>query len=434
MRRAGLAVVLAGAVLGVTLSLVLMLPGPAAPAGAGALLFLLVFLLWPWTVLPVGILGGALAGAFLGGGDIRVYVAAHLLLLATGGVALAVRHGLRLDTRPRRTPAHTGMLCVVGLTVVGAGYGLAIGNLPTQVLVAAYQIAILPVYFFLAIHTLTTRRRLVAAGLLYLAAVVGLTAVSMAVPGRHGGLLALLAAPMLMWVAGRTRGLRRATAVVLAAFLCADVLLASYRGIWLAAGVTFLVMLVLGRRSVRLGMAATAAAGILVAGLLALHPGVRERAQEIGDGLRQSAGYRGPESIVGLGVFAERPLLGAGLGQSTTDIYLADFASTDVGPVYHAFYVTLLANVGLVGLGLVLWPILRSIRAGLASRDGPGVPFAALCCGFLVAAMFAAPTDGHWELGLLPALTLLTSPWRATGARRPAPARAAWRPREVVWR
>ncbi|WP_428963025.1 O-antigen ligase family protein [Micromonospora fluostatini] len=426
--------VLTGALLGATMSVLLMLPGLAAPAGAGALLFLVVFLLWPWTVLPVGILGGAVAGGLVSGGDVRTYVAAHLLLLTAGVVALALRRWLGLDVEGRRTLADTGMLAVVGLTVVAAGYGLAVGNLPTEVVVAGYQIVILPMYFFLATHTLTTRRRLVAAGLLYLVVTAVLTGLSMTAPGRHGGLLTLLAVPPLIWVAGRVRGWRRVAAVLLAGFLAADVLLASYRGIWLAAGVTVLVMLVFGGRTVRSGLAATAAAGILVAGLLAVNSGVRERAQEIGTGLQQSAGYRGTESTVGLDVFAGRPVLGAGLGQSTTDIYLADFAFTDVGPVYHAFYVTLLANVGLVGLGLVLWPILRAVRAGLSHRDGPAVPFAALCCGFLAAALFAAPTDGHWELGLLPALALLTLPARphpAAGTGAVPPAR---RPVPAVWR
>ncbi|MER7167439.1 O-antigen ligase family protein [Micromonospora sp. NPDC000207] len=435
MRRAvALAgVVLTGFVLGAVVSVLLMLPGVGALVGAGAVVILFVFLLWPWAVLPVGILGGATVGGVVGGGDVRVYVATHLVLLAAGVVALVVRRWLGVDPKGRRTVADVGMLALVGLTIVAAGYGLAVGNLPTEVLVAGYQIAILPLYFFLATHTLTTTRRLVAAGALYVVVATGLTAVSMTQPGRHGGLLTLLAIPPLVFIAGRVRGWRRVVAVSLAGFFAADVLLASYRGIWLAALVTIAVMLVFGGRAVRTGLAATAVAGLVVGGLLALQPGVQERAQEIGTGLQQSAGYRGPESGVGLDVFAQRPVLGAGLGQSTTDIYLADFAFTDVGPVYHAYYVTLLANVGLVGLALVLWPILRSVRAGLAARDSLSVPCAALCCGFLCAALFAAPTDGHWELGLLPALTLLTLPVRDPGPVVAAAIPAARRPEEVVW-
>ncbi|WBB53685.1 O-antigen ligase family protein [Verrucosispora sp. WMMD573] len=418
----GLGVAAVSATLGAAVSLATMLPGVLALAGTGALVGLAVFLLWPWAVLPVGIVGGAVAGGLVGGGDVRTYVAAHLLVLAVGGIAVLIRYALGFSAGRRRTSADTGMMLVVGLTLAAACYGLAVGNLPTEVVVAAYQIAILPLYFFLATHTLTTHRRLAAAGLLYVGVVAVLAAISMTVPGRHGGLLTLLAVPMLAWFAGHYRGWRRLAAVLLAGLFAIDVVLASYRGIWLAAGVTLLTMLIFGGRAVRTGLGATATVGLVVAALLALQPGVRERAQEIGIGLQQSAGYRASESSVGLDVFADRPVLGAGLGQSTTDVYLADFALTDVGPVYHAFYVTLLANVGLVGLALVLWPVLRGIRAGLADPSGPALPFAALCCGFLGAAVFAAPSDGHWELGLLPALALLTA--RPAGqVRQPPPGR-----------
>lgn len=425
---------LAGVALGSLVSALLMLPGRLALAGAGALVALFVFLLWPWMVLPVGILGGAAIGGVTSGGDVRTYVGAHLLLLAAGVVALLVRRWLRMDLKARPTPADLGMMTVVGLTGIAAGYGLAIGNLPSEVMVAGYQITVVPLYFFLATYSLTTTRRLAAAGVAYVVAAAGLTAAAMTMPGRHGGLLTLLAIPPLVWLAGRARGWRRIVTVATAGFFAADVLLASYRGIWLAALVTIAVLLLRGGRSVRVGLAATAAAGLVVGVMLVFTPGVPERAREIATGLEQSAGYRGPESAVGLDVFAQRPVLGAGLGQSTADVYLADFASTDVGPVYHAYYVTLLANVGLVGLALVLWPIVRSIRAGLAERDAPSVPFAALCCGFLAAALFAAPTDGHWELGLLPALTLLTlpSPALSTTPVTVATLPPAWRRPEVV--
>jgi hypothetical protein len=108
-------------------------------------------------------------------------------------------------------------------------------------------------------------------------------------------------------------------------------------------------------------------------------------------------------------VFSAQPLFGAGLGQRTPQIYIPGFAVTDVGPVYHAFYVLLLANLGIVGLCLVIWPILRCTWVGLRDRSGPGLAYAGLTAGFLAAALVSSPTDGHWELGLLPALTVLTA-------------------------
>ncbi|MFI6132815.1 O-antigen ligase family protein [Micromonospora sp. NPDC051141] len=422
MRAAVLAptVLLGGAAVGGLVTAVTLLPGPIGLAGAVGLLSFGTFLLWPWAVLPVGIIGGAVVGGLLSRGDVRGYVAVHVLLLAAGYVALAMRHWLRVEARGRRTVGDWGMLSLVAVTALATAYGLAVGNPPSEVLVAAYQIAIIPVYFFLATRTLATPRRLRSAGILYVIIATAFTAFTVAAPGRHGGLLTLLAIPPLVWAAGRTSGWRRTGAVLLAAFFAVDVLLASYRGIWLAAVLTLAILVLRGGRSVRTGLVATAATAVTVAALLALNSGVRERAGEIAKGMEQSAGYRGVESSIGLDVFVDRPLIGAGLGQSTPDTYLPGFTITDVGPVYHAFYVTVLANLGLVGLAFVLWPILRSIRAGLGYRDGLALPFAALSCGFLAAALFAAPTDGHWELGLLPALTLLTARnefvrhWRTT--------------------
>ncbi|MFG1883361.1 O-antigen ligase family protein [Micromonospora sp. NPDC049102] len=421
-------VLLGGAGLGALVTVVTLLPGPVGLAAAAGVLACGVFLLWPWAVLPVGIIGGAVIGAVLSGGDVRGFIAVKVLLLAAGGAALAVRHWLRVEGPTRRTPADLGMLTLIGLTVVAAVYGLAVGNRSGEVLVAAYQMATIPVYFFVATHTLTTARRILAAGILYVVLAGTFTALSVATPGRHGGLITLMAVPPLIWAAGRLRGWRRNGVLLLAGFFAVDVLLASYRGIWLAAALALLVMLVRGGRAVRTGLAATAAAAVAVAAVLALQPGVRDRAGEIVKGLAQSAGYRGAESSVGLGVFADQPLVGAGLGQSTPGVYLSGFTLTDVGPVYHAFYVTVLANLGLVGLLLVLWPILRSIRVGLRSRDGITLPFAALSCGFLAAAVFAAPTDGHWELGLLPALTLLTAEQERAPLRRFAGAPLLHRP------
>jgi hypothetical protein len=115
------------------------------------------------------------------------------------------------------------------------------------------------------------------------------------------------------------------------------------------------------------------------------------------------------------GGIAVLPLLGAGLGQTTPRGYLPGFVATDVGPVYHAFSVLLLANLGIVGLAVVILPVARLCWRGLAERDSIALSFDALTVGFLAAALTSGPTDGHWELGLLPALALLTARQIATG-------------------
>jgi hypothetical protein len=93
-------VLLAGTGLGGVLAVVTLLPGPVGLAATIGLLCAGAFLLWPWAVLPVGIIGGAVVGALLSGGDVRGYIAVEVLLLAAGGAALAVRHWLG-SRRPR---------------------------------------------------------------------------------------------------------------------------------------------------------------------------------------------------------------------------------------------------------------------------------------------------------------------------------------------
>ncbi|WP_430502431.1 hypothetical protein ACQRWP_12760 [Micromonospora trifolii] len=87
-------VLLAGTGLGGVLTVVTLLPGPVGLAAAIGVLGAGAFLLWPGAVLPVGIIGGAVVGALLSGGDVRRYIAVEVLLLAAGGAALAVRHWL----------------------------------------------------------------------------------------------------------------------------------------------------------------------------------------------------------------------------------------------------------------------------------------------------------------------------------------------------
>jgi len=164
--------------------------------------------------------------------------------------------------------------------------------------------------------------------------------------------------------------------------------------------------------------------------------GFGSRLALVGEGLQASSGYRLPEAIVGLEAFLSDPIAGAGLGQVVSGVFLSTFGITDVGPVYHAFYVTLLANGGLLALVAVLGALAPALR-GSARRLAPqSLAFRCLLLGALAAAAFAGPTDGHWELGVLPALVLLaarpppvaTSPQRpresSGGAGRPRPAGA----------
>ncbi|GAA1880475.1 O-antigen ligase family protein [Streptantibioticus ferralitis] len=412
---AGIAVVGLGAVAAAAAEL---LPGLLGILAVGAQLCLVVFVLWPHVVLPVGIVGGTVASGALADGHVSLIVAVHAGILATGCLALLFRRAVvREDDRSARTAADGLMLAVAAFVLIGAVYGLARGNPSDRVAVAAYEFAVIPSYFFLATRTLGDSRALSKAAMCYLAGATGLAAAELTVPGRHGGLLSALALPPLLVAVGRARGWQRAGLVVVAAVAGADVVLAAYRAIWLAAGLALLIMLIRCTGQVRRTVVTTAACGAVLLPLaVAAVPALQVRASLVGKEFGQSSGYRLPEAAIGLHVFGTHPILGAGIGQVTPGVYLPNFAVTTVGPVYHVFYVMILANAGLVGLLLILRPLLRAVRIGLAACDDQAVAFVALTCGFVAAAVFAGPADGHWELGLLPALALLAGRGAASSA------------------
>lgn len=123
------------------------------------------------------------------------------------------------------------------------------------------------------------------------------------------------------------------------------------------------------------------------------------------------------------------------MGQVSQSIYIPNFRVEDVGPVYHVFYVTMLANGGVLLALALAAAMLPALRALLARRPGGALPWLGLLAGFLVAAAFAGPTDGHWELDLLAALTLLEGDGRRGRGRSlqtaPAPVSAAEPPSRV---
>jgi hypothetical protein len=373
----------------------------------------------------VGIIGVTAPAAWLGDGHLTFIVGAHIGVLALGALALLLRRAVSAPgDEPVRTGADVPMLGMAAITVLAAGYGVACGNAHHAVLVAAYELAVIPAYFFMATHTLTSPHRLRAAEILYVVCAAGLAASGFAVPGRHGGLLSVLVLLPLLVSASRLRGWQRAGVVVSIAGFTMDVTLAAYRAMWLAAGLALLIVCFRAAVTVRRTAAAVAFTGaLLTLSAVVFSAGVRARTALVGQELHQPAGYRLSEATVGMNVFAHRPLLGAGLGQTVPRVYLPGFAVTTVGPTYHVFYVTILANLGLLGLVATLWPILRTLRVGLASQNGHAVAFSCLTCGFLAAAAFAGPSDGHWDLGLLPALTLLSA--RADTARADTPGTAA---------
>jgi hypothetical protein len=410
-RAAALAalVAMAGGVLAASAAAIL--PSPQGWLVSAGLACYLVFLVWPWSCIPVAILGGGfVAGQAVPGGSIAWAVMIHSAVLLAGAFAMLSRWLVAPGRlRRRRTAADPLMLVLAAAIVLGAGYGLARGNKPYLVMVATYELAIVPAYFFLATVSLSTIRAVRSASVLFVGALV---AIGLARLGSEVGLLAALAlAPLLAGAAAASRW-RQAGVLAVCAILAAEVMLSQYRTVWVASGVAVLVLLVCGSARVRTTTGiALAAGGLLLAGAAAVNAPVASKWAAVLSGVADPPGYRQAETLVGLRVLVEHPLFGAGLGQTTPDTYLDGFKVIDVGPMYHAFWMVVLANAGLLGLLAFLVPLLLAAKAGLTARSGPALGFAATLCGFLVSSSFAGPTEGHWELGLLAALTVIARTW-----------------------
>jgi hypothetical protein len=397
-------------------------PAPTAFVSLLAVAGLCALVVWPWAALPAAIVGGTLATQLMGLDRVTPVVVVHGALLAVGFLAVAVRRAIDPAWGPRvSTSADLPMLALAAAILLGSTYGLAIGNPPHNVLVGAYELGVVPVYFLLATLTLSSANRLRAGCVLYAVAAFAFTLAELGQSGRHGGLFSAFALPVALAASADVpKGVRRALLLAAAALFAIDVALSAYRSIWVASGIALLVLLVKGgprlRRTVGagLGLAVLLALGAIVVGPRSLG----SRADLIGSAAHEPSGYRAPETRIGRQAFFSDPLVGQGVGQTQPDRFVPGYGVKDVGPVYHAFYVTVLANLGVVGLVLLAWALLGALRGAMADVDGQTIAVRALLIGFAAAAVFAAPTDGHWELGLLAAVALLSARFARARAGR----------------
>jgi hypothetical protein len=307
------------------------------------------------------------------------------------------------------------MLLFAIIVSIGALYGLAQDHRPVDVLVATYQVGIIPAYFFLATHTLLTSRTRAAAAIVTITGALALAGVSLAGAGTDpgadpvGGSLSALALVVLAVVAARTSGLRRVGATLAMVVFAADVVLTGTHAVWVSAVVALAVLLLWGSSRLRGRLTiCVLAAVVLAAGAALVSSDVSVRMSTMASELTQSGDALGPGSTVGLRAFGEHPIIGTGFGHTATDEATTHtFSTSSTGPVYSSFWTTLLANLGLLGLVALLWPLALAGRTGFRDRNGLPLAFVALACGFAIGAGLATPAGGHWELGLLPALAFL---------------------------
>jgi hypothetical protein len=409
---------------GATVALAAFSSPRLALAAIGGVALLVFLVTKPWASLPIILLGGAAADRAVATASPGVtgVVALRGVLVAIACAAVAARRVRADDLGPRvRTPADGPVIVLTCLLVVLALWGLAAGNSPHQVLVGTYYLMVLPLYFFLATFTLNTRESFWAAARLFLVgAVVFAVVVHIGTNGRHGGLFSSLGVVGLLAVAGsrQAEAVERFGLAVVGAVFAIDIFLSGYRAVWLASGIALAILAVLSPRSRRALVALTAVLLAVTIATFSIDSGLVTSRADVGlSHAGDSSGYRNSESAFGLSMVTASPLLGHGIGRTDSDRYVETFGYKDVGPVLHVFYLTVLVNTGLVGFILVLLFLGISLKPpAAASRDGPFASLAlgmrCLLVGWAVAAIFAAPTDGHWELGLLPALALILDSFR----------------------
>lgn len=426
-----LTLLLAAGAAGAALPVVVASAGVASAAAAAGVALLVALLIWPWALVPTAIVGATAVSAAAGVSSVTRVVAVHGAVLVTGALALALRSLVAPLPARRRTPADLPMAILAAAVILGCLYGLIEGNRLHAALVASYELAVIPAYYWLATVTLAEAEDRRRALRLFVSGAVALAAFGLASPGRHGGLLSALGLVPVLVAASRTSRGQRWVMLGCAALLGVDVFLAAYRSVWLATGIALALLAIRGPRAARRTIFQVLALGaILLMGSLLVSHAASSRLSVVQQELHSSAGYRVPEAMVGLRAFARSPLFGHGMGQSTPNVWIPGFRIEDVGPVYHVFYVTVLANGGMVLLLAVAAAMLPALRSLAGRGEEAALPWAALLVGFLAAAAFAGPTDGHWELGLLPALVLLErpSPRRRPGTRTQAEPNAAVSP------
>lgn len=426
---------------GATTVLLSVTHGPQVALGAVAVAGLLgLFVVAPWTCLPVVLLGGALGQTALGTETVAEVSTVRLVLLLAGCAALVLRRLGREGFGDRvRTPADLAAAAFAAYVIAAAAFGLARGNDTHEVLVSLFQLAELPLYFFLATFTLNSRERLRRAALLFCAGALLLAGAAYLQSGRQGGILSTFGLVIVLaaGASGRLTGAVRIALVLAGAVFLADVVLSAYRTVWVAGGVS-VVGLALFSASARRTLGAISVVCVLAAlSVAVLAPSLAEgRLDSARAQLDETSGYRGAESRVGLEMVADAPLIGQGLGRVESDRFLETLGYVDVGPVFHAFWLTVATNLGLAGLVLLIAVLaIGLLRSPGGSSRNEVMTMRMLLVGWMIGAAFAGPTDGHWELGLLPALALLAelaqadeAPAESTLAEsaRCAPRQPAW--------
>jgi hypothetical protein len=302
--------------------------------------------------------------------------------------------------------------------------------------VAGYHLSQLALYHFLITTTLSRPEAFRRAGTIVIAWSLIWVVPSLLMPGRGGGAAGTWFIVLLCY-ASATGTWWAPVAWAALPIVLLDVLTSGYRTLWVhvagqlswlaAAGFRGRLRWVRGTAATLLVVFALGALlAVSIPSLLAPLPAAQtlERfASSLPDG-----GYRLPEALIGIAAFREGPVFGRGVGYQTPPLWLDTMEYMRVGPIYHVYYVGYLANMGIVGLAVVLWYFAAVLFSGAARAvrqhashnrwAAAGLGLQAAFVGAVLGAFLSGPVDGHWTWGVFGAGALLPAAWAVRNPSR----------------
>jgi len=406
------------------------LAGPTIVGGAVAAGMITLF--WPELALPIILLSSPLLDNYFGGERVRHLVFIKLVFFACAalGVFAARLRGSQKFSRVR-TPADLPALALVGYTALSAGYSYFLAGYDLdRVAVAGYHLSQLALYHFLVTITLSRFADFRRAGLMVLIWSALWIIPNLFTPGRHGAEATTWLLILLCYTLVKGKGKWELLIWILLPLALLSTLTSGYRTLWVcvAGQIAWLLVLGLTAKFRRLAVVAGTLLGVGVFSLwvILISPEIISpipaavTLQRFEQGLLEG-GYRTPEALAGLEAFSTSPILGRGIGYQTPIRYIDTMGYMPVGPIYHVYYVSYLANEGLLGLALVFWyfgAALLSAPARRLWRLATRNPWAALGLGLQAAlvgtifgAFFSGPNDGYWTWGILGGAALLPAIW-----------------------
>jgi len=362
---------------------------------------------------------------------LKVGVAALLLLALALRRVTGDREYVRL-----RTPLDRPMLAY-GLWIIAMMvYGLVRGNPFEDVMTAAHELGQIPVIYFLLTSVLGDWRRVTNLAVAFGTLNAPLALYNVFAAGRGGGLYSsLIVVPLFALLMHGPKDLKHRPLLWVYVYICVlDLLLCEHRTLWVTTGLGLMYLTRTYLREAR-GIASVVLVVALAVGFVALAQPGGETLGSATERFTHGGGRRTAELQLGLGWwYLNDPIFGSFGGGTGFDVPWPNSQGWyPIGPWFHNFYLTTLFNIGVPGTLIYLWlaysvmlgpHVRRLARAKLPGQVAAVVGTQAVYLGWLIGANFSGPREGHWELGVLPALigvmaTLAAPAGEAVPAKEP---------------